>query len=121
MKRVRLGEYDTSTNPDCLKGCMNIEMFFFTFISHILNFCGFFFTDECLYHQEYDINEIIAHPRYSRDTHQNDIALLRLNQTVRYTNYIRPICLPISEHKKKMKLDGLSVRVAGWGGTENGL
>lgn len=79
------------------------------------------FTDERFFHQDYDINEIKVHPRYSSKVKQNDIALLRLNQTVQYSRHIRPICLPIDTNKRKINEEGTSLRVAGWGETENGM
>lgn len=40
--------------------------------------------------------ERIVHKGYSpfSRSQQNDIALLRLNQTVKFTSWIKPICLP---------------------------
>uniref|UniRef100_A0A6P7G9F4 Phenoloxidase-activating factor 1-like n=1 Tax=Diabrotica virgifera virgifera TaxID=50390 RepID=A0A6P7G9F4_DIAVI len=47
----------------------------------------------------------------------NDIAVIRLNQTVEYSTYIRPICLaePYEESKINDRLT-----TVGWGKTENG-
>lgn len=39
------------------------------------------------------IQNFILHPGYVRRTHDNDIALVQLMNTVHFTNYISPICL----------------------------
>lgn len=37
--------------------------------------------------------QIIRHPYYSDDHKKNDIALIRLQQTIFFTKYVRPACL----------------------------
>ncbi|KAM7303822.1 complement factor B [Ixodes scapularis] len=46
--------------------------------------------------QEVFVEEIIRHDGYIEATKQNDIALLRLNQTITFNEFARPICLPPS-------------------------
>lgn len=64
---ARLGEYDVSTNLDCLQGICSETL-------HI------------------QISDIFVHPDY--DTRDHDIAVLRLVNAAPYTDFIRPICLP---------------------------
>lgn len=52
------------------------------------------------------------HPEYDRDTTNNDIALVKLNQTVRFSRTIQPACLP--EYGEYVK-EGQTAIVAGWG------
>ncbi|XP_076480562.1 CLIP domain-containing serine protease HP8-like [Bombus vancouverensis nearcticus] len=97
LQSVRLGEYNTDTNPDCIKDDENSEI------------CA----DETV---SVEIEEQIAHENYrprSRDQ-KYDIALLRLSRDVTFTNYIKPICLPPNASL------GQRLSVAGWGKTENG-
>uniref|UniRef100_A0A668TNF0 Peptidase S1 domain-containing protein n=1 Tax=Oreochromis aureus TaxID=47969 RepID=A0A668TNF0_OREAU len=43
-----------------------------------------------------NVAKIILHPNYDSETYDNDIALLRLSSPVRFTDYIRPVCLAAS-------------------------
>lgn len=52
---------------------------------------------------------------------ENDIALLRLSNNVAYTDWIKPICLPTSEHLRTANYENVAMSVAGWGKTENGI
>ncbi|XP_063985537.1 CLIP domain-containing serine protease HP8-like [Diachasmimorpha longicaudata] len=92
---VRLGEYNTDTDPDCVMDSDKSEI-----CAPPLVTVG--------------IEEAIAHENYQPlDTNQiNDIALLRLTREVQFTDYVQPICLP--------KTNKLPPRfwVAGWGKTE---
>ncbi|KAF2900479.1 hypothetical protein ILUMI_05705 [Ignelater luminosus] len=88
---VRLGEWNLTSNPDCLL-CDPVQ---------IVN-----------------ITEKISHPDYNRLTKSNDIALLRLERDIEYTDFIRPICLP-PENSSAPK-EGTELAVSGWGATEDG-
>lgn len=67
------------------------------------------------------VGEIIVHEDYkpSSNSHEHDIALIRLERPAPYTDYIRPICLPV-EKLQSRNYDGLAMVVAGFGFTENG-
>lgn len=96
LENVRLGEYDTETNPDCLQD------------GGVILICA----DEPL---TVGVEEEIAHENYrpnSRDQ-KYDIALLRLTRDVSFTNYVKPICLPADGSI------GQKLYAAGWGKTEN--
>uniref|UniRef100_A0A3Q2NTC4 Prostasin-like n=1 Tax=Fundulus heteroclitus TaxID=8078 RepID=A0A3Q2NTC4_FUNHE len=60
------------------------------------------------------IDEITAHPQYDSGTSDNDIALLRLSSPVKFTNYIRPVCLAASDSAFN---NGTASWVTGWGNT----
>lgn len=96
LKSVRLGEYDTNTDPDCISDGYNSVVC----APSVVNV---------------DIEKTIVHENYSpTNKHQlNDIALLRLSQDVKFTDYIKPICLPTSDNIAS------TLWVAGWGKTEN--
>lgn len=96
LTSVRLGEYDTDSERDCVKDDEDSVV------------CA----DDPI---SVSIEEQIAHEEYrplSRDQ-RNDIALLRLSYDVPFTKYIKPICLPSNSEI------GNTVFVAGWGKTEN--
>ena len=56
------------------------------------------------------IAEIMIHESYSNDTHNNDIALLKTLEPIRFTRWVQPISLPPSQ------TTGRCV-VSGWGAT----
>lgn len=100
--QVRLGEWDTRSNPDCVEEING----------------GRFCNDEFV---EIRVTDIIVHENYVPDSRhqQNDIALLRLQRNVRYTDFIKPICLPTDTSLRSADLTGQSLETAGFGKTEN--
>ncbi|KAK0098621.1 hypothetical protein PV326_005954 [Microctonus aethiopoides] len=56
------------------------------------------------------LENIALHPDYIDNGFINDIALLRLEQPVTFSDYVRPICLPDTEPKS-----GTTCTVTGWG------
>jgi len=60
------------------------------------------------------IIEKISHPKYEQDKKDYDIALLKLERKIKYTDYRRPACL-----YRKQELPAEMV-ATGWGKTENG-
>ncbi|XP_028047881.1 CLIP domain-containing serine protease 2 [Monomorium pharaonis] len=96
LTSVRLGEYDTDTDPDCVQDSETTQV------------CA----DDPV---TVGVEEQIAHEEYrplSRDQ-RYDIALLRLSYDVMFTKYIKPICLPTNT------LLNQKLFVAGWGKTES--
>ncbi|EDV35760.1 uncharacterized protein Dana_GF12631 [Drosophila ananassae] len=51
----------------------------------------------------------------------NDIALIRLREPVQFTNWIRPICLPLSLDVQLDVQTGNTMEVVGWGRTEKNI
>ncbi|XP_072394641.1 phenoloxidase-activating factor 1-like [Diabrotica undecimpunctata] len=93
---VKLGEYNITKHLDCNK---NANCSTETVIAGIKNVSV---------HENYDPTD---------RTSRNDIALIHLNQTIEYTDIIKPICLP-EPNEGSSTTDRLIV--AGWGLTENG-
>ncbi|XP_037036818.1 serine protease easter-like [Bradysia coprophila] len=85
---VRLGEHNINTEKDC---------------------DDFECADPAI---DVFIEEIISHTDYNRTeyTEENDIALIRLTHTVNFTDFVRPICLPIG-----FALNRTGFQVTGWG------
>ncbi|XP_055541194.1 serine protease gd-like [Wyeomyia smithii] len=68
-----------------------------------------------------DIDAVIPHPEYVYDDDENDadLAVLRLKESLSYTDYIIPICLWRGDNDLQ-KIVGQEGIVAGWGFTEGG-
>ncbi|XKL69038.1 hypothetical protein PGB90_006807 [Kerria lacca] len=56
--------------------------------------------------------QIIKHGDYDSATQHHDIALIKFERPIQYTNYIRPICLPPPSLRIKANQTAI---VAGWG------
>ncbi|KAG5679646.1 hypothetical protein PVAND_009203 [Polypedilum vanderplanki] len=67
----------------------------------------------------YKVKEIRAHPRFSRVGFYNDIAIMVLDQPVRKSRYVIPICLPKPTIQKD-RLIGRRATIVGWGTTYYG-
>lgn len=62
--------------------------------------------------RDFNVSRIRQHPEFRKDTYQNDIALLRMSRRVRFSENIRPICLPKSPDESFL---GKLATVVGWG------
>lgn len=96
---VRLGELDTSQLTDCS----------FTSGERL---CAPPVVDVT-------IERIVKHKNYGENRLQNDIALLRLVEPVAFTDFVRPVCLPVDKDESARELTGKKVTVAGWGRVAN--
>jgi len=98
---VRLGEWDTFTDPDCEVDVRGMK-------------------DCAPPHMDVPVERTVPHPGYipASKNQVNDIALLRLGQQVEYTDFVRPICLPLDTNLRSATFDGITMDVAGWGKTE---
>ena len=45
--------------------------------------------------QVFSVAKWISHPRYNSRTFANDVALIKLNRPVAFSNVISPVCLPL--------------------------
>lgn len=96
VNAVRLGEWDTSMNPDCD-------------------------NDECYDPvQDIPVEQLIPHENFinSRTEVHNDIALLRLASEAVMSETVTPICLPLGRNFANAPANGRRLFVAGWGQTE---
>lgn len=100
LKFVRLGEFDITNDTDCIQE-LNGQLD-----------C----TDPPV---DYAIEKILPHPLYNpkNPSKHHDIAILKLNDTVKYSDFIQPICLPTKEFNKGLS-PGLPHMVCGWGKTD---
>lgn len=89
-----MGEYDLNSEIDCMGSDCNNKVL------------------------ELDFEEVIPHPQYdpTNINRQHDIALIRLAQDVDYTDFIRPVCLPLPKVRQDISAGDI-LTVAGWGRT----
>uniref|UniRef100_A0A182R142 CLIP domain-containing serine protease n=1 Tax=Anopheles farauti TaxID=69004 RepID=A0A182R142_9DIPT len=99
LAEVRLGEWDTSTTQDCEGLGDDVD-------------CS---------PPPIDVPIVgkIPHPEYVPTSAEqyNDIALLRLEISVPFSDFIKPICLPLQPELKTRDYVGFRMQVAGWGRT----
>ncbi|XP_052888786.1 CLIP domain-containing serine protease B4-like [Anopheles moucheti] len=96
MHRIRLGEWDLSTANDCQNDfCSNAPI-------------------------DLDIEKIVVHWNYDPNdrSFKNDIALIRFTRSIKYSETVRPICLPLSESLRNLNHVGQPSYAVGWGDTE---
>lgn len=77
LSKVRLGEWDRATNPDCQE------------VNQVYQ-CAPEYLDV-------DISKVFIHESYSSDSENkfNDIAVLKLASIVEFTDFVRPICIDL--------------------------
>lgn len=97
LKRVRVGEYDIESERDCVTKKFKRK-------------CAPPMTSVI-------IVEEIVHPEYDVDSndHYNDIALLRLAKILDFTEFVKPICLPLKENDIPKNINEVSLDITGWG------
>ncbi|XP_037891224.1 serine protease 7-like [Glossina fuscipes] len=80
LSKIRLGEHDLNQEMDCeYKECSDKP-------------------------RDLNYEDIIIYPDYDHQSHQNDIALIRLADNVNFTLFVLPICLPLTE--TRMNISG---------------
>ncbi|XP_014271508.1 venom protease [Halyomorpha halys] len=68
---------------------------------------------------EFNIEKTIIHPQYSILNYANDIALIRLQRDVDFSDTVKPVCLPQTDALRSSKFEGKYPYVIGWGHTTN--
>lgn len=70
--------------------------------------------------QERKATKIIIHEDYDAHLKQYDIALIGVNSALTFTDYVRPICLPVNQTYDE-SLPASNVVSFGWGETVHGM
>ncbi|XP_019626214.1 PREDICTED: uncharacterized protein LOC109471365 [Branchiostoma belcheri] len=63
------------------------------------------------------VREIIIHPDHNPDNYDVDLALVRLEEKIAFTDYILPVCLPTVEDARRLLTATPVGSVSGWGRT----
>ncbi|XP_067638576.1 serine protease 7 [Eurosta solidaginis] len=96
LSTIHLGEYDISKEIDCIQQDCNNKVV------------------------KLGYEQVIPHPQYqpNNKNRHHDIALIRLAEDVAYTDFIRPVCLPLPSSSNRQAINvGEQLTVAGWGRT----
>lgn len=95
---ISTGEWNTSTDQDCEDDYCSEPV------------------------QDIPVVRRIPHELYDPNskTQNNDIALLRLGHSARFSDFVKPICLPLEPQLRNKNFDNVPLEVAGWGKTETG-
>ncbi|XP_049530778.1 CLIP domain-containing serine protease B9-like [Anopheles darlingi] len=95
---VRLGEYNTDSEIDCVQ-------------EEDEQICA----DPPI---DTGIEKVLPHPQYDEPSHSNDIALVRLDKTIVFSDFVQPVCLPLSDFRPS-RTDDVNF-VTGFGRTLKG-
>ncbi|XP_053690329.1 CLIP domain-containing serine protease B4-like [Sabethes cyaneus] len=96
LDRIRLGEWDLLSEQDCDSESI----------------C----SDPPL---DVGIESMVSHEGFDKLTLVNDVALIKLNHSVNFTEFVSPVCLPLSETAKALDTDDTRFIAVGWGNTEH--
>ena len=69
--------------------------------------------------QSYKVKEVRVHPNFRAHGFYNDVAIFTLDGKAKYTDYVRPVCLPSTEDDE-FSLVGEIPTVTGFGATDYG-
>ncbi|KXJ77682.1 hypothetical protein RP20_CCG006922 [Aedes albopictus] len=97
--RIRFNEWDTTKKASCT-------------IKNDVEICR----------AEYEIEKAFPHPLYHvyDPNMRHDIGLLKTKTDVEINDFVKPVCLPISEIIRQLPIDQQEFVVTGWGQTDQG-
>lgn len=74
-------------------------------------------TENCTLYQQFGIEKIIVHSGYVRAPFRivHDIALIRLDRSIKFGPNIKPICLPFGPNSIPIPPEESTLVVSGWG------
>ncbi|NWW32578.1 TMPS2 protease, partial [Panurus biarmicus] len=80
-------------------------------------YAGILNQNEMLFGSGYRVQQIISHPDYDTDSKDNDVALMKLETPLSFTETVRPVCLPNSG---MMFQPNQQCWISGWGAEYQG-
>ncbi|KFP03516.1 Transmembrane protease serine 2, partial [Calypte anna] len=80
-------------------------------------YAGILNQNEMLLRNGYRVQQIISHPEYDTDSKDNDVALMKLERQLVFSDAIRPICLP---NPGMMFQPNQQCWISGWGAEYQG-
>ncbi|RWS30158.1 vitamin K-dependent protein C-like protein, partial [Leptotrombidium deliense] len=80
----------------------------------IIVVAGSFYLNRALNGEtRHDVEKVVIHQNYKKKTYDNDIALIKLSNEIKFDKHKKPICLPSSNDEVPRLM-----AVSGWGSTE---
>ncbi|XP_063323728.1 coagulation factor X-like [Pelmatolapia mariae] len=64
---------------------------------------------------DHKVEAVLAHRNYNPQTHDNDIALIKLATPIKFTRFILPVCIPEQDFAKKVLMREPVAVVSGFG------
>ncbi|GAB0178263.1 transmembrane protease serine 2 [Grus japonensis] len=80
-------------------------------------YAGILNQNEMLLRNGYRVQQIISHPDYDADSKDNDVALMKLETPLSFTDTVRPVCLP---NPGMMFQPNQQCWISGWGAEYQG-
>ncbi|KFQ30744.1 Transmembrane protease serine 2, partial [Merops nubicus] len=80
-------------------------------------YAGILNQNEMLLGKGYRVQQIISHPDYDTDSKDNDVALMKLETPLSFTDTVRPVCLP---NPGMMFQPNQQCWISGWGAEYQG-
>ncbi|XP_010084304.1 PREDICTED: transmembrane protease serine 2 [Pterocles gutturalis] len=80
-------------------------------------FAGILNQNEMFYDYGYRVQKIISHPDYDTDSKNNDVALMKLETPLAFSDSVRPVCLP---NPGMMFEPNQQCWISGWGAEYQG-
>ncbi|XP_030635439.1 coagulation factor X [Chanos chanos] len=68
----------------------------------------------------YKVDQVLVHRNYVADTYHNDIALIKLKEPIKFSEYIIPACLPEREFAENVLMRQATGMVSGFGRVREG-
>lgn len=65
------------------------------------------------------VAEAIVHENYNAAGNDDDIALIRVAHPITFTDWVKPICLPVADKLRQKDFAGVDLDVVGFGKTES--
>ncbi|MBN3303498.1 FA10 factor, partial [Amia calva] len=63
----------------------------------------------------HNVEKVLIHHKYIKETYNNDIAIIKLKEPIKFTNYIIPACLPEKEFAEKVLMKEKDGLISGFG------
>uniref|UniRef100_W5MUA0 coagulation factor Xa n=1 Tax=Lepisosteus oculatus TaxID=7918 RepID=W5MUA0_LEPOC len=67
--------------------------------------------------ETYPVEKVIIHNKYVTDTYDNDIAIIKLKEPIKFTKFIIPACLPEKDFAEKVLMKQNDAQISGFGRT----
>uniref|UniRef100_A0A8B9FWD8 Transmembrane protease serine 2 n=1 Tax=Amazona collaria TaxID=241587 RepID=A0A8B9FWD8_9PSIT len=80
-------------------------------------FAGILNQNEMIFKNGYKVQQIISHPDYDTDSKDNDVALMKLETSLSFTDAVQPVCLP---NPGMMFEPNQECWISGWGAESQG-